>query len=221
MRTLAIGDIHGCNTALESLLKSVQPAPGDRFVLLGDYIDRGPSSCEVVETLLALDASHSPIFLRGNHEVMLLEARDDSFKADLWQNCSGLETLSSYNAKFQANWASSIPARHWEFFAQTKRFFETENHIFVHAGLDSGLDLSEQPDWMLYWETLDRLKPHKSGKRIVCGHTRQRTGEIKTNSFATCIDTGAAVGGWLTCLDVDSATFWQANEKGQTRTGKL
>ena len=57
MRTLAIGDIHGCNTALESLLKSVQPAPGDRIVFLGDYIDRGPTSREVIETLLALDSS--------------------------------------------------------------------------------------------------------------------------------------------------------------------
>ncbi len=221
MRTLAIGDIHGCNTALVSLLSIVQPAAGDRVVFLGDYIDRGPASREVIETLLAPGRLYSSVFLRGNHEAMILEAREDPLKANLWQSYGGLETLFSYGANYRPDWASSIPDRHWGFFASTKRFFETENQIFVHACLDPELDMDEQPDWLLYWEFLERLQPHKSGKRIIYGHTPQRSGEIKDMGFGVCIDTGPAVGGWLTCLDVNSGNYWQANEKSLTRCGKL
>jgi serine/threonine protein phosphatase 1 len=219
MRTFAIGDIHGCNTALVSLLKKVEPAAGDRVVFLGDYIDRGPASREVIETLLAPGRSYSPLFQRGNHEAMILEAKEDSLKGNLWQSYGGLETLFSYGANYRHDWASTIPDRHWDFFTQTRRFFETETHIFVHACLDPELDMDEQPDWLLYWEFLERLQPHKSGKRIICGHTPQRSGEIKDMGFAVCIDTGPAVGGWLTCLDVNSGDFWQTNVHGQARSG--
>jgi serine/threonine protein phosphatase 1 len=85
MRTLAIGDIHGCNTALVTLLKTVQPMVEDRIVFLGDYVDRGPASRQVIETLLDLKTSCSPLFLRGNHEVMILDSREDSLKDNLWQ----------------------------------------------------------------------------------------------------------------------------------------
>jgi serine/threonine protein phosphatase 1 len=100
MRTLAIGDIHGCNTALTNLLKAVQPSREDQIIFLGDYIDRGPSSREVIETLLGLQKSCSPIFLRGNHEVMILDAHNDPLKSDLWQSYGGLETLFSYGANY-------------------------------------------------------------------------------------------------------------------------
>jgi serine/threonine protein phosphatase 1 len=221
MRTLAIGDIHGCNAALTLLLKIVQPAAGDRVVFLGDYIDRGPASREVVETLLKFSGSHSPIFLRGNHEVMILHARKDPSEGSLWQGDLGRETLLSYGVDHKQDWSSAIPEPHWEFFARTEKFFETENHIFVHACLDEDLDMNEQHDWLLYWEHIERLRPHKSGKRIICGHTRQTSGKIKDRGFAVCIDTGPASGGWLSCLDVNSGTYWQANEKGQERGGKL
>jgi serine/threonine protein phosphatase 1 len=81
--------------------------------------------------------------------------------------------------------------------------------------------MSEQPDWLLYWEFFDRLQAHKSGKRIVCGHTPQPSGEIKDVGFTVCIDTGPASGGWLTCLDVNSGKYWQAKEDGTTRAGIL
>ena len=67
----------------------------------------------------------------------------------------------------------------------------------------------------------DRIQAHKSGKRVICGHSVQRTGQIKDLGFAACIDTGAAVGGWLTCLEVESGKYWQANQNGQSRTGAL
>ena len=78
--------------------------------------------------------------------------------------------------------------------------------------------MADQPDWLLYWEFFERIQPHKSGKKIICGHTQQRSGQINDLGFAACIDTGAVLGGWLTCLDVDTGRYWQANEKGTTRT---
>ena len=221
MRTLAIGDIHGCNTALTTLLKNVEVRPDDKLIFIGDYIDRGPGSRQVIDTLLELRKSHSPVFLRGNHEVMILNAREDSLKENLWQSYGGLETLVSYGANIQPNWSSAIPHAHWQFLEWTFRFFETNSHIFVHACLDHDLEMADQPDWLLYWESLDRLRSHKSGKKIICGHTPDRSGQIKDLDFAICIDTGPANGGWLTCLDVNSGAYWQADEKSNTRHGIL
>lgn len=130
-RTLAVGDIHGCNKALASLLNEVRLSPTDRIIFLGDCIDRGPESRQVIETLLELRKSCSPVFLRGNHEAMILDARDDPLKGSLWQSYGGLETLFSYDANYRDDWALVIPQAHWEFFESTARFFETDKHIFV------------------------------------------------------------------------------------------
>ena len=221
MRTLAIGDIHGCHVALTTLLEQVAPRPEDRIVFLGDYIDRGPASREVVQSLVDLSSKRAPIFLRGNHEAMILDAREDALKANVWQSYGGFEALISYSAEYNQNWAAVIPDSHWQFFERTVRYFETENHIFIHACLDAEADMNEQPDWLLYWEPVDRLKAHKSGKRIVCGHTPQRSGKILDLGFALCLDTGAVNGGWLTCMDVNSGAWWQSNEKSETRTGSI
>jgi serine/threonine protein phosphatase 1 len=221
MRTLAIGDIHGCSTALTHILRLVKPTPDDQVIFLGDYIDRGPATREVLDSLLELEQTCHPVFLRGNHEVMILEAREDTLKADLWRSYGGLEALASYGAEFCNDWAAAIPDSHWSFLQSTVRYFETTDVIFVHACLDPELDLKEQPDWLVFWEYFERMKPHKSGKRVICGHTPQHSGEIKDLGFAACLDTGAATGGWLTCLDVDSGHYWQANEKGETREAKL
>jgi serine/threonine protein phosphatase 1 len=221
MRTLAIGDIHGCHTALTTLLKSLELRPDDKLVFLGDYIDRGPASRQVIDTMLELKKSSSPVFLRGNHEVMMLESRKDSLKGNIWRSNGGLEALESYGAGFSKRWSSAIPKEHWNFVESTERFFETDTQIFVHACLDPDLDMVDQPDWLLYWKFLDRLKPHKSGKQIICGHTPQRSGKIKNLGFALCIDTAPVTGGWLTALDVNVGNYWQANERGQSRRGAL
>ena len=221
MRTLAIGDIHGCHVALITLLELVEPKPPDRIIFLGDYIDRGPASRQVVESLLKLGRQHAAVFLRGNHEVMILDAREDVLKSNLWQSYGGLEALESYDAIFKQDWAEFIPSTHWKFFEQTARYFETQSHIFIHACLDAEIDMDDQPDWLLYWEFVDRLRPHKSGKRIICGHSPQQSGQILDLGFALCLDTGAVNGGWLTCLDVTSGHWWQATEKRQTRHGSI
>jgi serine/threonine protein phosphatase 1 len=221
MRLLAIGDIHGCFRALSTLWKTVQPSAQDTIVFLGDYVDRGLESHEVLDWLVHEAASPNRIFLRGNHEVMMLSAAENPFQAESWKECGGLETLISYGARTGYDWPSKIPEAHWNFIRATVPYYETAKHIFVHACLDPKLDLDEQLEDWFYWETFDQLRPHKSGKKVVCGHTTISSGEITDIGYGVCLETGAAYGGWLSCLDVYSGEFWQSNQQGQTRAGKL
>jgi len=221
MRTLAIGDIHGCRRALVALLDAVRPTKNDQIIFLGDYVDRGSDTPGVINALLALQTRCKTVFLRGNHEAMMLNAREDFLKSDAWQSCGGLETVISYGAKGRIDWESCVPDAHWSLLEQTVRAFETPGYIFVHACLDPELDLQDQSDWMLFWESFGRMRRHKSGKKVVSGHTPQAKGLIQDAGFAVCIDTAAVFGGWLTCLDVNSNEYWQSNEKGETRKNKL
>jgi Calcineurin-like phosphoesterase len=221
MRTLAIGDIHGCRRALTTLLHAVKPTKKDQVIFLGDYVDRGPDSPGVINTLLSLQSRSKTVFLRGNHEAMMLDARESFLKSEIWQNCGGFETVISYGTEYRTDWESLVPDAHWSFLEKTVRTFETSKQIFVHACLDPTLDLNEQSDWILFWEYFEKIRPHKTGKKVICGHTPQPKGLIADVGYAICIDTGCVYGGWLTCLDVDSGHYWQANEKGEIRQDKL
>jgi serine/threonine protein phosphatase 1 len=220
MRSLAIGDIHGCRTALETLISFVNPTSDDQFIFLGDYVNRGPDSRGVIEFLLNLKNSHRCVFLRGNHEIMTLDARQERTRGSTMNLALGGELIRSYGYTGKGDWWHLIPAAHWQFIEQTARYFETNRHIFVHGALDADMDLAEQPDWIIFWERFDTIRPHKSGKKVICGHTPSRDGEIQDVGFAACIDTGAVLGRWLTCLDAETGQYWQANQKGQTRAGQ-
>jgi serine/threonine protein phosphatase 1 len=222
MRQLAIGDIHGCFRALITLEAFVPVRRDDVLITLGDYVDRGPDSCAVLDWLLHRHRQGSLIALRGNHEVMMLAARDDSEACERWLLCGGVATLASYSPFEDAGRFADIPDAHWDFLAgQTRPWFESARHFFVHANAYPDCPLDEQPDLMLYWETFNNPPPHESGKIMVCGHTPQKGGLPRSLGHAVCIDTGAYGSGWLTCLDVQSGRYWQANQRGQTRRGWL
>jgi serine/threonine protein phosphatase 1 len=216
-----MGDIHGCKAALLTLVELVQPTPEDLLIFLGDYIDRGPDSEGVIDWLQEQSARLKIIPLRGNHEAMILAARYDEVQARLWSSCGGYETLISYEADQRNDWPKAIPEGHWQFLLGTKKWYQTATHIFVHGMADSELEMSEQPEYMLLWESCRSMKPHKSGKKVICGHTPQRSGKPEAYHFGICVDTGAYQGGWLTCLHVESGKYWQANEARETRSGLL
>jgi serine/threonine protein phosphatase 1 len=222
MRVLAIGDIHGCSVALRTLLAAVAPEPEDRIVTLGDYVDRGPDSRGVLDQLIALRGTGTLIPLRGNHEVMMLAARDGC-DVPLWLTCGGRETLWSYGAPFpDPEELKRVPAEHWYFMEHDCRdWYETPTHFFVHASAEPDIPLDEQPDSALHWERFESAGPHCSGKIMVCGHTQQREGVPRNLGHAVCIDTSCYTGRWLTCLDVETAMYWQANEQGEVRKGVL
>lgn len=215
-RLLAIGDVHGCRTALETLLNRVQPGPEDLLVTLGDYIDRGPDSRGVIETILWWRDRTQLVALQGNHEMMMHWARAGGEALVMWLLNGGDATLASYGSDL----LDTVPDAHWSFMHLGKRWFETENHIFVHANIDPDMEMEEQTDEWLFWTHLTDAPRHRSGKTVICGHTPQLDGVPSHRGGIICIDTGACRGGWLTCLDVESLHYWQANEAGETREGE-
>jgi len=225
MRTLVIGDIHGCLKAFDLLLNEVDPQPSDLVIVLGDYVDRGPDSRGVLDRLIALGAQSRLVAIQGNHDLMMLGARKSQEHFQEWLRYGGKQTLESYLAT--EDWkafAQAVPERHWRFLKdKCVPFYENETHLFVHANLHPHLPLAEQPAFMLHWETLEAVnwRPHKSGKTMICGHSLQRSGRPLVLERAVCIDTWAYGEGWLTCLDVELDVYWQANQRGETRMGSL
>lgn len=222
MRLLAIGDIHGCHTALRALEAAVPLAPDDLLVTLGDYVDRGPDSPAVLDWLIARQATGRLIALLGNHERMMLDARLNPRAQHAWLLYGGDATLKSYAARGATALLSDIPAAHWHFLeTDCQTWFDTESHFFVHANVLPNIPLDEQPDAIVLWRRFHDVAPHEGGKIMICGHTPQPSGHPKNLGYAVCIDTGACNAGWLTCLDVQSGTYWQANERGEVRRDQL
>jgi serine/threonine protein phosphatase 1 len=218
MRYLAVGDIHGCFKALATLAAFVPFQPADVVVTLGDYVDRGPNSCAVLDWLLAYRQCGKLVALRGNHELLMLQARESQEAFQRWIEYGGDATLTSYSPFGDAGCLVDIPEEHWQFLEEeTRGWFETTTHFFVHANAHSDYPFDEQPDYLLYWEAFADPPAHESGKVMVCGHTSQKSGLPRSIGHAVCVDTWACGKGWLTCLDVGSGKYWQANERGETR----
>jgi serine/threonine protein phosphatase 1 len=218
MRELVIGDIHGCARAFGAMLERLAPTAEETVILLGDYIDRGPASCEVVDMVLQLATRCTVIALSGNHEKMLLGAREMPDMKQGWLIHGGKETLASYERQGHGGTVNDIPDAHWEFFAeQTLDYWETDERIYVHGALDPWLDMEEQPAWLLFWQRFSDPLVHKSGKQIICGHTSQRDGLPKVFDKGICLDSCVYGTGWLTCLDAAQQTFLQTNEDGRVR----
>jgi len=217
-RHLAIGDIHGCAVALDALITAVQPTPADTLVTLGDYVDRGPATKRVIELLLGLRGQCEHVALRGNHELMMLDALNSQAWLRPWLGAGGEATLSSYGGSF-----ADIPDDHLQFLQHSLQpYFECDRYFFVHANTRADMPLDRQPDAALYWQKFRDPEAHVSGKIMVCGHTPQASGLPIRNDHAICIDTKVyADDGWLTCLEVESGVIWQANESGATRQGSI
>lgn len=211
-RTIAIGDIHGCLAALDALLEVIEPQGDDQMIVLGDFVDRGPDSRGVIERLFELRSRVRLLVLMGNHEEMLLLARDDELELAAWLEFGGAQTLASYGVSHPRD----LPKEHVGFLRSNLDFVETERHLFVHANYLPDLPLEEQPADALRWESLwQRVPaPHASGKTAIVGHTAQHEGRIWGLGHLICIDTYCHGGGWLTALDVVSGRYWQADREG-------
>jgi serine/threonine protein phosphatase 1 len=216
-RTIAIGDVHGCLAALETLLAAVKPRPADTLVLLGDYIDRGPDTRGVIQRLLRLRRECHLIRLLGNHDEMLLQLCDGQTEIFAgWLQFGGSATLQSYGTTRP----EEIPAEHIAFLRSCRLWHESERHFYVHANYLAELPLDAQPRETLLWESLKTRQPgpHCSGKTGIVGHASQKSGEILDLGYLKCIDTWCYGGGWLTALDVNTGQVWQADKDGRPRS---
>ena len=169
---IAIGDIHGEIDKLNNLLGKIKPTFSQTLVFLGDYIDRGKDSAAVVERLLTLKDETNCIFLKGNHEQMLLKALKTLSEEDV-ADCvvnGGAETLKQYLLMKKNNIDKF--REHIIFFKNLKNYYMTDEFIFVHAGLNPNKHILEQAEDDFLWIREDFLNKKINVKqKIIFGHT--------------------------------------------------
>jgi len=214
-RIIAIGDIHGYWKALTALLEAADPRPSDLLIPLGDYVDRGPNSPQVIEEMIRLRDRCRLVPILGNHDEMLLEIYHGAPGIEDWLSFGGRETLAAYDSLNP----EAIPAEHVAFLENCVPYYETERHLFVHASYVADLPLEQQPPDVLRWQSLHYVQPgpHCSGKIAICGHTADKDGLILDLGYLKCIDTCCYCGNWLTALEVTTAEIWQATPEGKLR----
>jgi len=227
-RLFAVGDIHGCVAELDVLLAGLPAGEDDELVFLGDYLDRGPASAEVVDRLcsLAATARRPPIFLRGNHEDMCLAflgrggRHGDAFLAN-----GGMQTAQSYGVAgpvTPSSLDSAIPARHLAFLEATRRHHAHGSFLCVHAGIRPGVALADQQERDLFWIRSDFIAaPHGLGCTVVFGHTPVHE-VIVDLPYKIGIDTGCVYGGYLTAIELPSGRLFQVRRgSGEVVTSML
>jgi serine/threonine protein phosphatase 1 len=193
---------------------AARPIPHPIQVFLGDYIDRGPASREVIDCLIERSLHHETVFLKGNHEVMLTEFLRDPAVLREWQEFGGIQTLLSYGILARPNvdpseearvaraLAEALPQSHHHFLATLRSSFVCGDFLFVHAGLRPGVPFAKQTDEDLLWIRDDFLSSEEDfGKIVVHGHTPIVRPEMRSNRIN--IDTGAYATGRLTCLIIE------------------
>lgn len=225
-RIYAIGDIHGCLEPLVALLDridedDVRRGPAQTtLVLLGDLVDRGPHSCEVLDLAIALAAERpSTRFLMGNHEELFLTALEEGGEAlRLFCRVGGRETVLSYGLspddyeamdyeELRAWIAAHVPARHRDFIAGMEGLVEIGDYAFVHAGVRPNVPLDRQKPEDLRWIRQPFLG-HKGRfeRMVVHGHTISP--QVDRQAGRIGIDTGAYVTGCLTALGLEGTDSW-------------
>ncbi|MEJ2691196.1 MAG: metallophosphoesterase family protein [Deltaproteobacteria bacterium] len=211
-RTFVIGDIHGCPRAVVDRLALINADPDqDGLVFLGDYVDRGPDTRRVIDVLLSLQQEfRRMVTLKGNHEEVLLNflaGRDREFFLAI----GGRETLRSYGCTepFDYSCTLDIPNSHQQFLYNLLPYWQDEHGIYVHAGLQPGIHLTQQsPDW-LYWADGGKFAAQRYdfGKRVIFGHSVVLSPLIEPGKVG--LDTGCVYGGSLSCLVLPDMEFVQ------------
>ncbi len=225
-RIYAIGDVHGRLDRLNDLLDQIATDDDGRgparttLVFLGDFVDRGPDSRGVVDRLLAIAGSGADcVFLMGNHEEVLLRARDgDRGALSLFDQIGGRDTLLSYGvdartydhctlADLQELIGASVPTAHLDFLRELRSHYVSGDYMFVHAGIRPGVELEEQKPVEMRW-IRDEFLRHKGdfGRVVVHGHTISNDIEIRDNRIG--IDVGAYRTGRLAAIGLEGVDRW-------------
>ena len=216
--TYAIGDIHGSLRMLRALFGRCRQHAGGRpmtFVLLGDYIDRGPDSSGVVRAVMDLQSElpDRVVALKENHEAMALDVIDGKAPADFWLTQGGAETLRSYGV----NSARELPEDHVRWLRSLRLNHDDGRRFFVHAGIDPERPLDTQRERDLIWIREPFLSDgHDHGRLIVHGHTPLGSGAPDLRSNRLNLDTAAVFGGPLTAAiftdtETDPSGFLQVD----------
>jgi serine/threonine protein phosphatase 1 len=225
-RILVISDIHGELEKFEKLLVQANYNPElDQLILLGDYVDRGPNAKGVIEKVMSLKKFGARL-LKGNHEDMMIKAltTDVERSWDHWvKRCGGDKTLFSYGysekeievikENFQKPLLESEELKkHLEFVQNLENYIETDDYIFVHAGVHPTTPISETDPYILVWIRDEFHKGYNGDKTVIFGHTETNLlheDEANHHVFFGSnriigIDGGAVYGGQMNCLELPS-----------------
>jgi len=198
--TCAVGDIHGCADALIALLEKLEKRV-NTVVFLGDYVDRGPNSKEVIATILQWHKKMKIIPLMGNHDFLFLQYLQGE-PNPLFFEVGGTQTLESYEltpASPLGEIQEKVPPEHFAFLKSLSLWWQDQHAIYVHAGLESGRHLSQQGSHSCLWGSKRfEQNDYDFGKPVVFGHTAYRTPLITPQRIG--IDTGAVYGGHLSAV---------------------
>ena len=182
-RLIGITDIHGEYDKLCAVLDKIQPKSDDTIVFMGDYIDRGAKSKQVVDKIISMQDVCNCVYLIGSHEYALLHAEIDDYYNYLFWNYGGDKTVESYGS------FKKIFEVHGEFFNSLKPYYLTPDYLFIHAGLRKGVPLEHQDlTDMVYIRSEFYNKPHDLSQKIIFGHTEFDSPRIWDDKI--CIDTG-------------------------------
>jgi serine/threonine protein phosphatase 1 len=223
-RVYAIGDVHGCLERLAALHEQIaedlatRPVDDSVLVHLGDYVDRGLDSAQVVDWLSGgvPVPVERVVNLMGNHEDMMLQALPGTDKeaASTWLSNGGADSLLSWEISRKvppAEWVSRIPHEHQIFLRELEISFRFGAYMFVHAGVRPGVKLDQQEKQDMLWIREPFLSwKHSHDAVVVHGHTPRHDPVVRLNRIG--IDTGAVMGGALTCvvLEDDKLGFIQS-----------
>jgi serine/threonine protein phosphatase 1 len=219
-RIYAVGDVHGRLDLLQQVIGQIEsdlakrPSSQSVEIYLGDYIDRGPASRQVIDRLIKRSRERNAVFLKGNHETYVSEFIQNPAILTDWRQYGGLETLMSYglqpairaDAAEQAELARAfkymLPKNHQAFFRSLQLSMTCGDFFFVHAGVKPRVPLAQQREEDLLWIRDDFLLCEDDfGKVIVHGHTPVREPDIRSNRIN--IDTGAYATGRLSCIMIE------------------
>ena len=227
MRKLVIGDIHGGLKALQEILEKINLIPTDQLIFLGDYVDGWSESPQVIDCLIQLNENYNCVFIKGNHDDLLLKYLKTKTYNEEWFKHGGQSTVKAYEKVTPSQLQEHI------FFLEKLRDFyiDDENRLFIHAGFTNlkGVDFEYFKPLFYWdrtlWETALSLNPNlsledelypprlKIYSEIYIGHTpvTRINQTIPVNkSCIWNIDTGAAFKGPLTVLDVETKGYWQS-----------
>lgn len=230
-RKLVIGDIHGGLRAVHQIMERAQVSQKDTLIFLGDYVDGWSQSPEVIDYLIALGKQQNCIFLRGNHDELLLDwlnGNFENFNESLWFNHGGEATVTAYAAV-----SEKTKKEHIAFLSSLQNYhLDQQNRLFIHAGFTNmnGVTFEYFPK-LFYWdrtlwetalaldENIEKEAVHYPRRlslydEIYIGHTPvtkiNQTIPVK-KACVWNIDTGAAFKGPLTIMDVNTKEFWQSD----------
>lgn len=222
-RRIIIGDIHGCLKTLQQLLeKKIKPETGDKLYFVGDYIDRGPDSKGVLDYLIGMkESGYNMVFIRGNHEEMLIESFSSKVYFHPWIYNGGGMTLDSFGLSeeeyLELPGDKKLPSKYLEFLSQTTYYIELDKAFIVHAGFNFRDDNPfHDLDAMIWSRNFDYDRFKAKGKPVIHGHTPTNLDSIRRTLFdperklvnidAGCVYTDYSELGNLIALDLDK---WQ------------